>query len=215
MDSTVLHQISYGLYVIGAQDNGRHVGCIINTMVQITSAGPTVAISLNKGNYTYEVIHRTRRFTASILSSETPSAVIGTFGFSSSRDTDKFAPYTVGSLLDMPVLQENCCGYLACEVLQEVDMDTHVVLFAKVLDTARGIDAPAMTYAYYHKVIRGKAPKTAPTYIAQEDAPKADAAAQKWQCTVCGYTFEGDFDALPDDYICPICKAAKAKFAKL
>jgi len=47
----------------------------------------------------------------------------------------------------------------------------------------------------------------------------------KWECTVCGYVYdpaEGDatagiepgtsFEALPDDWVCPVCGADKSVF---
>lgn len=41
-------------------------------------------------------------------------------------------------------------------------------------------------------------------------APKAEAAAKKWVCTICGYVYEGD--KVPDDYKCPICGAGANAF---
>ncbi len=34
----------------------------------------------------------------------------------------------------------------------------------------------------------------------------------KWVCKVCGYVYEGE--ALPADFVCPICKAPASKFEK-
>lgn len=62
MDLTVLYQLSYGVYIVGANDGGRPTGCVINTCMQITSSPQTIAISLNKENYTYDVIRRTNQF---------------------------------------------------------------------------------------------------------------------------------------------------------
>ncbi len=35
---------------------------------------------------------------------------------------------------------------------------------------------------------------------------------EKWKCTICGYVHEG---SLPEDFICPRCKAPASKFVKL
>ena len=56
MDLTVLYNLSYGLYVVGAMEGDRPVGCIINTCFQVTNEDPKVVISLNKNNYTLDVI---------------------------------------------------------------------------------------------------------------------------------------------------------------
>ena len=50
---------------------------------------------------------------------------------------------------------------------QTVDCGTHEVVIARLVDTQKGEGIP-MTYAYYHDVIKGKAPKNAPTYRAEE-----------------------------------------------
>ena len=71
-----------------------------------------------------------------------------------------------------------------------------------------------MTYAYYHNVIKGKSPKNAPTYIAEEASDKT--AEAKYVCSVCGYIYDGDipFEELPQDYKCPVCRQPKPAFVK-
>ena len=73
-----------------------------------------------------------------------------------------------------------------------------------------------MTYRYYHEVIRGGAPKNAPSYIAPEKEEKENrqASAGRWVCDVCGYVYEGDLTQEPDDYICPLCGVDKTHFHK-
>ena len=93
MDITVLFKLTYGLYVVGAMDGERPVGCIINTCFQVTSQNPVLASSLDKNNYTLEAIRKGKRFSLSIIAEDTDSTIIGTFGFCSSRDRDKYADY--------------------------------------------------------------------------------------------------------------------------
>ncbi len=68
-----------------------------------------------------------------------------------------------------------------------------------------------MTYAYYHNVVKGKSPKTAPTYI-----PPSEKTKGAYICTVCGYIYDGEvpFENLPEDYVCPICLKPKSAFKK-
>lgn len=56
MNMSALWKLSYGMYALTAMDGNRPTGCIINTAVQVTSQNPTIAISLNRNNYTYDVI---------------------------------------------------------------------------------------------------------------------------------------------------------------
>jgi len=43
--------------------------------------------------------------------------------------------------------------------------------------------------------------------------PKEEKVVRKWKCPVCGYVYEGD--RLPDDFVCPICKAPASGFAEV
>lgn len=209
MDLSVLWKLSYGMYALGVMDGERPTGCIVNTIVQITSENPIIAISVNKDNYTYEVIERTKRLAVSILSEETDGAVIGALGYASGRDTDKFRKVSYRMEQGLPVLEEKLCGYLICDVLAITDCETHGIVLARVADTGKGPAANPMTYQYFHAVIKGKAPKNAPTYQAEKKAEKP-----QYVCSICGYIYEGDLSREPEDYVCPICGAPKSAFQK-
>lgn len=167
MDLTVLHKISYGMYILGVSDSGKPTGCVINTFTQVTSENPIIAVCLNKNNYTYEALMRSGKFSISILSEETNRNAIAVFGFASGRDMDKFANVKYEMHNGLPLLKENCCGWLTCEVISSVDAKSHVIVLARLTDTKAGEATKAMTYEYYHTVIKGRAPKNAPTYQAK------------------------------------------------
>lgn len=160
------HKISYGLYVISSKRGKKFNGQIANTVFQITSEPPTIAVSICKQNLTHEFIQESKCFSVSILSRETPMPFIGRFGFRCGRELDKFKEieHKVG-MRGIPVVLENAIGYLEVEVTGSVDVGTHTVFIGKVVDAEIIKDKEPMTYAFYHQVKRGKVPKTAPTYI--------------------------------------------------
>lgn len=164
MDLTVLHKISYGMYIIGVNDGGKPTGCVINTFSQVTSENPVVSVCLSKNNYTYDVLMRTGKFSVSILSEETNRNAIAAFGFASGKDIDKFSLVKHEMQNELPLVLENCCGWLTCEVISTVDAESHALVLARLTGTKTGEARKAMTYEYYHNVIKGKAPKNAPTY---------------------------------------------------
>lgn len=208
MDETVLYDLSYGLYAIGVKDNNRNCGCIVNTVFQISAEGPLIALSMNKDNYTYELIKRNKKFTISILSENSNPSVIQQLGFQSGKNQDKWNSFKFHEMEGIPVVNENCNGHLVCEVLKATQANTHYLILAKVLAADKGINAIPMTYSYYHNVIKGKAPKNAPTFRKEEVIEKAHHT-----CTMCGYVYDGlDFDKENDEYTCPICGAPKALF---
>lgn len=167
MDLKVLYNLTYGLYIVGVEGAKGPAGCVINTCFQVTSENPKLAISLNKNNYTLEAIKQQKKFTLSILAESSDPFIISMFGFCSSRDHDKYEDFGVEKIDGVPAVKGEFCGRLVLEMEQTVDCGTHEVVIARLVDTQKGEGIP-MTYAYYHDVIKGKAPKNAPTYRAEE-----------------------------------------------
>lgn len=94
LDPTALFNLSYGLYVLTAREDGRDCGCIVNTVTQLTENPTRIALSVNKQNFTNEVIQRTGVFNISVLTEAAPMDLFRHFGFQSGRDVDKFAGRT-------------------------------------------------------------------------------------------------------------------------
>jgi flavin reductase (DIM6/NTAB) family NADH-FMN oxidoreductase RutF/rubredoxin len=212
MNKSALHKISYGLYVITSGEEGRFNGQIANTVFQVTAEPPTVAVSINKQNFTHEHIQASRRFAVSILEEGCPMTLIGRFGFKCGREIDKLSGVStrIGKT-GVPIVTDNAIAYIEAEIIKQMDCGTHTIFLGRVIDC--DLLAPAaepMTYAYYHKVKGGKSPKNAPTYQAPEEAretparadgddgaaPAADTgtaaatAADRYVCTVCGYLYD-------------------------
>ena len=227
MNTNALRKIGYGLYIVGAYNGDKQNGQIANTVIQITSEPPTVAVSINKKNLTHDFIKASRVFTASVLGQATPLAFIGDFGFKSGREVDKLkgVNYKTGQT-GAPVVLEHATAYLEAEVIQDVDVGTHTIFIGRIVAAEVLTKDPCLTYEYYQQVKRGTTPKTAPSYIAKEtgDEVKMD----KYECTVCGYIYDpekGDpdggiapgtpFEKIPDSWVCPVCGAAKSEFKKV
>jgi flavin reductase (DIM6/NTAB) family NADH-FMN oxidoreductase RutF/rubredoxin len=234
MDLRALHFCSYGLYVISSRKGDKFNGQIANTVFQVTAEPPTIAVSINRENLTHGYISESKVFTASIISTEAPMTFIGKWGFKSGRDIDKFkdTEYKVGTT-GAPILLDYTLAWLEMEVVNSVDVGTHTIFIGKVVDCEVVAAGEPMTYAYYHKVKKGKTPKKAATYLKEEaegaqepaDADMEPKQAQKYKCTVCGYIYDpakGDPDSgiaegtafhdLPDDWVCPVCGVGKDQF---
>ena len=213
MNKNALWQLSYGVYVISTWDNGRPTGCTANSAMQITSDPATIAVSINHDNYTNSCIQENGKFAISILGEHTDPGIIGVFGFKRGRDCNKFDEVQEAVKGYMPVVAD-ACAYIVCEVIDKMETSSHTVFLGKVLDADILRKDEPMTYAYYHNVIKGKSPKNAPTYIAEEASDKTVEA--KYVCSVCGYIYDGDipFEELPQDYKCPVCRQPKSAFVK-
>ena len=217
MNTMIFRDMSYGVYVTTSLDGDRPVGCITNSIMQITSDPATIAVSVNHDNYTNSCIAKTGKFAFSILSENSDPSLIGTFGFQSSREVDKFKDVDMEMAAGLPVIKDSC-GYVDCRVIDTMETQTHTVFLGEVIEAENyGKSDNAMTYAYYHKVVRGKAPKNAPTYLPEVDGKDTPSTEEKktgkWVCQVCGYVYEGD--ELPADFKCPVCGQGADKFKKV
>ena len=231
INRNALQKISYGLYVICSKDNNRFNGQIANAVFQVTAEPPTIAVSINKENCTHEYIEKSKIFTVSILSEETPMNFIGTFGFQCGRTIDKFkdVTYTVGKTT-APIVTQNSIAYLEANVTKNIDVGTHTIFIGEIIDAEILTDETPLTYEYYHRIKGGYAPKTAQTYYKETKHEKKNKEEVKkkmdsYVCTVCGYVYDpekGDpdngvepgtkFNDVPDDWVCPVCGAGKEEF---
>ena len=226
MNLKALRNLSYGLYVVSSRKGDRFNGQIANTVMQVTSEPPTVAVCINKQNLTHEFITESKTFTASMLSQDTPLSFIGHFGFKSGRELDKFKDvnYRLGES-KAPVVLDHTLAYLEARVINQVDVGTHTIFIGELVGADVLREGEPMTYAYYHQVKRGTTPRTAPSYI--EERKEVASRMAKYRCTVCGYVYDpelgdpdGDirpgtpFEDIPDTWVCPVCGASKDQFEK-
>lgn len=213
MNNSAFRNLSYGVYIISTWDGERPTGCTANSAMQITSEPATIALSMNHNNFTNQCIENSGRFAISILGENSDPSIIGTFGFQSGKDVNKFDSVKYEIKGDMPIVTEGN-AYIICEVINKMETDTHTVFLGKVIDADVLAQDTSMTYAYYHKVVKGKSPKNAPTYIPDETVNEDK--SEKYVCSVCGYVYDGEtpFEELPEDYKCPICKQPKSVFVK-
>ena len=195
-DLTALFKISYGLYVITCNDGIKDTGCIVNTPIQVTNTPNRVAVTINKTNYTYEVVKKTGKMNVNCLTIEAPFSVFENFGFKSGRISNKFdgiaAPRAKNGIAYLP---QHINAYLSLETEKFIDLDTHVMFICKLTDAEVISNVESMTYAYYHANVK----------------PKPQAQKKKgYVCKICGYVYEGE--ELPEDYICPLCKHPASDF---
>ncbi len=165
LNRKVFTQLSYGLYIVTSHLDGRLNGQIVNTVLQVTSDPPRVAVIINKDNLTHDFVMRSKVFGASVLGTSTPMTFIGLFGFKSGRNVDKlsqvrFIPGSTG----VPLVTEHCLSVLEARVIDEVDVGTHTLFVGDVVSAEVVDSGEPLTYAYYHTNLKGKSPKAAPTY---------------------------------------------------
>lgn len=203
MDNKALFKIGYGLYVLTTCYDNTDNGCIINSVMQLTSSPLQIAITVNKGNYTHDLIMGSCTFNLSILTTEAPMSLFQHFGLQSGRSTKKFDNYQHAQRADNNIyfLSDFTNAYLSGHVVKDIDLGTHTMFIAELTNAQILSDKPSVTYDYYQQNIKSR------TTTAKENNKR------KWTCRVCGYVYEGD--ELSDDFICPICKHGKENFSEI
>ena len=200
MDNKAMHKLSYGLFVLTAKDGEKDNGCIVNTVIQVTTEPNCIAVAVNKKNYTHDMIAETGMFNVAVLTEKSSFETYKHWGFQSGADVDKTKEITFSRATNGIIyLTEETNAYISARVRSSIDLGTHTLFLAEVTDAEVLSDDPSVTYSYYQSNIK--------------KAPKADAPKKGFICTVCGYIYEGD--TLPDDFICPWCKHPASDFKPL
>lgn len=202
MDKKTMYKLTYGLFVLTSASEGKDSGCIINTAGQVTSEPNRISITVNKSNFTHDLVKESGKFNISILSEAASFDTFKHFGFQSGRDVDKFADYAEckRSANGLYYITAGTNGYISAVIEQSVDLGSHTMFIAAVEDMEVLSDVPSATYAYYQSDIKPKPEKVA-------------AGKTVWRCTVCGYVYEGE--DIPADFICPLCKHPASDFEKV
>ena len=205
MDKKAMYKLSYGLFVLTAQEDGKDNGCIINTVTQVTSDPYQITIAVNKANLTHDMILHTNKFNVSVISQETDFALFQRFGFQSGRTADKFAGFESSVMRtgnELYAVKKGTNAVLSAWVTDSIDLGTHTLFIATVTDMSVLSDAPSCTYDYYQTQIKPKPQK-----------PATPSGKVTWVCKICGYIYEGD--PIPADFVCPICKHGADDFEKV
>lgn len=197
IDNSALFKIGYGLYVISCNDGNRDNAFICNTVVQVTSTPLRIAVTINKENYSHDVIKASKKMNVNCLNTDTPFEIFQRFGFQSGRNVNKFDGFeSWPSSNGLQVLTADYINsFISLSVDSYIDLGTHGMFICDVTEAMVLSDAESMTYSYYHKNVK----------------PKPNAQKKKgYVCKICGYVYEGD--TLPEDFVCPICKHGASDF---
>ena len=227
MNNKAMYKLSYGLFVCTVKRTPSVVttvnlpeaefnGCITNTAIQVASDPNQIALAVNKGNYTHDLLLETGQCNVSVIAQDATFDLFKHFGFQSGRDVDKFASTEEFPIQDsykmaengIPYITSGTNAYFSLDVKQAIDVGSHTLFICQPTAMEVLSDVASCTYEYYQTNIKAK-PKA-------KDAVKVgenEKGQTIWRCRICGYEWVGE--ELPDDFICPICKHPKADFEKI
>lgn len=221
-NSQITRKITQGMYIVTTPGGG----CVVDAVSRVGGSGESalVAVAVAKTNHSHQLLSESDRFALSVLGQDADPQIIQTFGFCSSRDTDKLSQVKTTLVEEVPVLEDSL-GYLVLDKIDSIDTGTHTLFIGRLREADLYRDAEPMTYADYQaqksqnlakKSVDGKsaAAKTAEETESADDLEQTTSAKGKtaWVCKACGYVYYGD--EVPDDYRCPLCGLGKEYFVK-
>ncbi len=207
MNYKSFHKLSYGLYIVSSVLEGTKAGYIANTVFQLTSTPPKLALSCHKENDTLRVILESGIFSVSVLKQDASTTLIGEFGFMSSSGFDKFAKVKTETMITgAPVVVDSCVAWFDCRVTDTLDCGSHMLIVGEVADSRLLLEDAPLTYAYYRDKYKLFSPRNSPTYIekskleeekpvpvTEEEKPQADFIDsdndEPYICEICGYIY--------------------------
>ena len=171
MDRRILWNFTYGMYVVGSRMGDTINAQMSNTVFQVTSDPTQIAFSIAKDNYTHKFIETSKKVAVSVVSTEWQMMEVGNYGFRCGRDYDKFEKYEYKlGKNGAPIILHKTVGYVEADVINSVDVGTHTLFIAKVTESELlNPSLEPMTYKYYHEVLKGKEPESAPLHRKEAD----------------------------------------------
>ena len=117
-----------------------------------------LAISVQMGNRTREIIEKTGEFNVSALTEDVPFETIRHFGMQSSRDVDKFADFKdcERAANGINYITGTTNAMFSCKVLDKKDLGSHMMFIGEVTESKVLSNKPSCTYAHYHKAVKPK-----------------------------------------------------------
>ncbi len=203
MNDNTIQKISYGLYVLTAAENGKDNGCIVNTVMQVSSYPQSFGVCVSKENLTHDMMMNSDCFNISIISEDANFELFRHFGFQSGKTVDKLKGYTECERASNGIMYitAGTNAYICIKKETTVDFGSHTMFIGKITEMRTLSDIPSATYEYYHNNIKPKPDK-------KEKSNKVI-----WRCSICGYEYVGD--ELPENFICPLCKHPASDFVKV
>lgn len=212
-NSKITHKITQGMYVLTTAGGG----CVVDAVSRVSAGDqPLISVAIAKTNCSHQLLSNNTKFALSVLGEDSDPEIIETFGFKKSTECDKLAKVATETIAGVEVVKDSL-GYMICEKVDAIDMDTHTLYIGRMVEGDVFRDADPMSYAYYqaHKSeLIKQGPDHADTSSDQDELSAKTTAQGKtaWVCKVCGYVYYGD--TVPDDYKCPLCGLGKAYFVK-
>ena len=151
MDMNAFQKFTYGMFLLTARDAGRDNGCLVNTVMQVSSHPPRIAVCMFKKNLTHDMVQQSGRFNLCCFSTDADPELFRRFGMRSGRKMDKFQDLSgvTRSENGLCLLTQGFNMSLCAKVTEQVDLDDHTLFIAEVTESQVLSDVPSCTFDYW------------------------------------------------------------------
>jgi flavin reductase (DIM6/NTAB) family NADH-FMN oxidoreductase RutF len=147
----VLWSMPSGLYVLGSRAGDRRNAMTLNWATQVSSDPKLLAVSVEKGAFTHELVAEGGAFSLNIVDRE-DRAIVRKFTKpvevdAGARTLNGF-PFSDGAATGAPVLDQ-AVAWVECRVRQQVDVGDHTLFVGEVVDAgfSKPEDTPVLRMA--------------------------------------------------------------------
>lgn len=154
VDLEALYKLTHGLYVLGARDENRFAGSIVDAVMQVANKPVAIALSCSNGSYTKSCIDKTGEFSLSVLCRNVAPFVVANFGFQTSRLVDKWKNVEHTIKDGLPYLNDNLASF-RCKVLHTYPLESNTLYVAEVTEAATSCrNEEPLTYLDYRSYFK-------------------------------------------------------------
>ena len=164
MQTDALYNLTHGIYVLGADDENRPVGSIVDAVMQVADKPLMIALSCRNTSFTKNCIEKNRNFSLSVLGQNVNPFVVANFGFQSSANVNKWKEVEYFTEDNLPYLKD-CLAVLFCRVTNIQVFDSNTLFIAEVIECRNISEGEPMTYFDYRTSFKEKVLKFLPNIL--------------------------------------------------
>ena len=139
-----VRKLSYGVYIIGAEADGRLNGMTAAWVSQVSEFPPMVSVCIDASHYTSEMIEKSRAFSVNVLS-EKHFDLAMKCGFGSGRNTQRLKDVEIEYKLTGSPIIKGAAAFMDCELRQIIDIGDGRLFIGEVVASGEN-DLPGMKF---------------------------------------------------------------------
>lgn len=156
MNHEALQKLSYGLFILTTNYEGRDNGCIIDTAIQSSSDPITISLTVDKKSLTCEMLQKSEKCTISVIGKDADIELFRHWGYQSGRQVDKLKnyPFTKSTPNGTLAITNGTNAYLSINITTQLDLGSHILFIGTPIDAQLLTDTPSMTYINYTETLK-------------------------------------------------------------